>query len=460
MDVSNLLDRVDTLKAEIDKFRPLKPELEQKIFSKFRLEWNFNSNAIEGNQISLGETQIFLEQGLTSKGKPFKDYLDIRGHDDAIHFLKDLIKDKHLLVEAVIRELHKILLVEPYETDAITPDGKSIKKTVKLGEYKSLPNHVLKQDGSIHRYASPEQTPILMADLLKWFHGEVDKRELHPVIIASVFHHRFTAIHPFDDGNGRLARLLTNLILMQDGYPPVIIKAAKRDEYIFALRKADQGDTSDLVQLIGGELINSEDLYIRGAKGESVEEFDDIDKEIRILKQQLQHINEPIEWSFATQQSTFKELLVPFFEKLTNKLMQFDEFFSDNYVRLSGSQIISNISGATKGIRGTTTKAGDLPRILSSDGSAIGIDKQYLIETLGFDFVWKSFKKSPLQPFDYKIGIGLRFEKLRFMIESINADFGHFHIYGEPLNPKLVADGITKICNEFMKEIRNNIKVK
>ena len=167
------------------------------------MDWNYNSNAIEGNQVSRGETQLFLEHGLTAKGKPFKDYLDIRGHDEAISFLKDLVNRREQLTEAVIRELHKILLVEPYKMPSETPDGKKSTKIVRLGEYKSLPNHVRTPNGSIHHYASPEETPAMMGDLMRWYREQMDAAELHPVIIAALFHHRFTVIHPFDDGNAR-----------------------------------------------------------------------------------------------------------------------------------------------------------------------------------------------------------------------------------------------------------------
>src|SRR5262249_11771745 len=112
-----------------------------------------------------GETVAFLMHGITAKGKPFKDYLDIRGHNEAIDYLLDLVKNKRDFTEVDIRNLHRIILVEPYEIDTISPSGLPSKKTIKLGEYKSLANHVKTATGEIHYYASPEETPAKMQEL-------------------------------------------------------------------------------------------------------------------------------------------------------------------------------------------------------------------------------------------------------------------------------------------------------
>src|SRR6185503_18523789 len=130
MDLNELLGQIDALKAEIDSLRPLKPEVEHRVMQKFRLDWNYHSNAIEGNSLTLGETRAFLLEGLTASGKPLKDHLDIKGHDELISFLELFIQRKERLTEAAIREMHKILLKEPYEVDAITPDGRITKKKV------------------------------------------------------------------------------------------------------------------------------------------------------------------------------------------------------------------------------------------------------------------------------------------------------------------------------------------
>src|SRR5438093_4378069 len=236
--LSALLSRVDELKTKLDQGRPLSTEVEQRVLQRFRLWWTYHSNAIEGNRLTQGETEIFLLEGLTAKGKPLKDHLDLRGHSNAINYLLDFIRHQEVLTEASIRELHKILLIEPYRVEAITPTGQQTSKVVALGQYKTQPNHVRTPTGEIHFYATPEETPAKMRDLMTWYRDETAKGAMHPVEIAARFHHRFTEIHPFDDGNGRMSRLLMNLMLMQAGYPPVVIRIGERDQYLAALRRA------------------------------------------------------------------------------------------------------------------------------------------------------------------------------------------------------------------------------
>ena len=111
----------------------------------------------------------------------------------------------------------------------------------------------------------------MMGDLMGWFRRETERNELHPLVLAATFHYRFVSIHPFDDGNGRMARLLMNLVLMQRGFVPIVIKLESRADYLLALEKADAGELEDLVGLVGAELIRSLELYLRAARHESLE---------------------------------------------------------------------------------------------------------------------------------------------------------------------------------------------
>ena len=121
---------IDQQKRLIDEQRPFSREMEDKIFQKLKLDWNYNSNAIEGNQLTYGETIAFLNFGLTAKGKPFKDHLDIKGHNEAIQFMLQLIKENRPISENDIFDLHKILLVEPYFTKTISPEGIEFQKEI------------------------------------------------------------------------------------------------------------------------------------------------------------------------------------------------------------------------------------------------------------------------------------------------------------------------------------------
>ena len=258
---AELLQEVDALKKQIDDLRPLPEDVEGRVMQKLRLDWNYHSNAIEGNRLSYGETVAFLMEGVTAKGKPLKDHLDIRGHNEAINFLLEIVKDTRPISEADIRALHTMILVEPYDFKAQTAEGLPTTKRITLGEYKTLPNHVKTATGETHYYATPEETSIKMHELMEWYNEILKDTDIHPVVIAALFHHKFVSIHPFDDGNGRLSRILMNLILMQKGYPPVVIKMDDRQNYYLLLNRADNGDSWPFIEYVTDGLKDSLQMF-------------------------------------------------------------------------------------------------------------------------------------------------------------------------------------------------------
>lgn len=287
MDLHTLIDQVDQLKAKIDVLRPIDAGQEARVRQMLRIDWNYHSNAIEGNTLTLGETRAFLLHGITAKGKPFRDYLDIKGHNEAIAYLEQMVRGQEPLTEVVIRELHRILLVEPYDVDAVTPDGRPTRRCIAIGQYKTAPNHVRTSTGEMHYYATPEETPAQMGDLMAWHRRETESRTLHPLLLAATFHYRFVAIHPFDDGNGRMARLLMNLIFMQHGYAPVVIRLETRADYLLALETADAGDLADFVALVGEELIRSLELFLKAATNQDLQAPGAFEQSVLRLREQL-----------------------------------------------------------------------------------------------------------------------------------------------------------------------------
>lgn len=236
-DVRKALKKLDNLHQRIDELRPFPPDLSQTLQEKLRIEWTYNSNAIEGNTLTYGETAFFLREGLTSEGKPLKDYLEAKNHVETIDGLHEIIQNKRKLTESLIKELHFLLLRNVQFTYAKGADGNLIKKPVNAGKYKMQPNHVLTLTGEIHYYTDPVHVKDEMEKLIKWYRTE---DTLHILEKAAIFHYRFVAIHPFDDGNGRMARLLMNLILMQAGFPPCIVKNEHRRKYLETLNLADK----------------------------------------------------------------------------------------------------------------------------------------------------------------------------------------------------------------------------
>ena len=259
------LKKIDDLQAEIDAFRPFSKELLALWQERLRIDWTYNSNAIEGNTLTYGETAFFLREGLTSEGKPLKDYVEAKNHAEAIDYLQEVVQSKRTLTEGFIKELHGLLLRDIDHTIAKGAGGKLIHKPLSAGKYKVRPNHVLTLSGTIHKYTEPIKVVDEMQELLT----EFDKnKKLHLVERAALFHYRFVCIHPFDDGNGRMARLLMNLLLMQAGYPPCVVRHIRRREYLQSLEHADStGKTDEFIRLLASELIQTEETMLRVLEG-------------------------------------------------------------------------------------------------------------------------------------------------------------------------------------------------
>lgn len=265
MDTMKELKIIGELMAKIDAFRPFKKELLALWQERLRIDWTYNSNAIEGNTLTYGETAFFLREGLTSEGRPLKDYVEAKNHAEAIDYLHEVVKSKRKLTEGFIKALHGLLLRDIDHTIAQGADGKLIHKSLTAGKYKTQPNHVLTLSGTIHKYTEPIKVLDEMQGLLRWL---TENKTVHPVERAALFHYRFVCIHPFDDGNGRMARLLMNLLLMQAGYPPCVIRNSGRREYLRSLEHADSsGSTDEFVRLIAGELIQTEETMLRVVQG-------------------------------------------------------------------------------------------------------------------------------------------------------------------------------------------------
>ncbi|MBD0256814.1 MAG: Fic family protein, partial [Cytophagales bacterium] len=151
MTLADLNGRITALRNQLDALRPLNPEQERRIMDKFRLDWNYHSNHLEGNQLTYGETKALLLFNITAQGKPLKDHLEIKGHNEAILWIEEVVRQQRPLTENFLRELHKLLLGTPYQVDAITPDGQPTQRWVQVGQYKSTPNHVKTVTGEIFR---------------------------------------------------------------------------------------------------------------------------------------------------------------------------------------------------------------------------------------------------------------------------------------------------------------------
>ena len=326
-----IYSQIKALKNELDLLRPLSKEQEGMIMQKFRLNWNYHSNHLEGNSLTYGETKALILFGLTAQGKPLKDHFEMTGHDEAVKWIEDVVKQERPLTENFIRELHTLLLKETSEKKAKTPEGIITTRRITVGQYKTVPNHVETQTGEIFYFATPEETPAKMGDLMAWYQEKQSQNDVEPILLAAEFHYNFIRIHPFDDGNGRTARLIMNFILMRFGYPPVIIKTDDKENYFNVLRLADAGNLEPFVEYIAKNLIHSLEIMVKGAKGESIDEPDDLDKEIALLEMKLKGLGERIEK--VKNRETILYFYDNSYKNLSNKFLlscrKFNKFYAE-----------------------------------------------------------------------------------------------------------------------------------
>jgi len=284
----DIFDYIEQLSATYHSLLPMSPENQRRWDKKVRLEFNYNSNHIEGNTLTYGETELLLLFDETHGSRPMRDYEEMKAHDVAFQKIKEWATDTETpLTEQDIKNLNQIILVQPFWKDAITPDGQPTRRQITVGNYKTQPNAVRLPNGELFEYTAPQEVPIKMQELMEWYRDE--QTALHPVTLAAMFHYKFVCIHPFDDGNGRVSRLLMNYVLLAHKLPPVVIKSSDKQNYLHALHLADTGQYEAFIRYIAEQVVSSLEMAIKAAKGESIEEPDDLDKEIALLTRQLQH---------------------------------------------------------------------------------------------------------------------------------------------------------------------------
>lgn len=338
------LDEVNRLKSLLDSLRPLDPENQIRLDEKFRLEFNYNSNHLEGNTLTYGQTVMVLKFGKITGDVELSDVNEMKAHDAALKLVYQLAIDtERPLSESFLKELNEIILVEPFWKDAITAEGNPTKKKIQIGTYKSTPNSVLLKNGEMFHYASPSETPSKMTDLMNWYRENLNV--LHPVHLAAEFHYRFVRIHPFDDGNGRVARLVMNYILQKFDYPTVIIKSADKDAYLTVLQKADSGDLKALLEYVEAQLIWSLGICIKAGKGEDITEDEDLNKEIELLKRE-KLTDGVIHKTPRIVQKLILDVENDFWQKIVNQQLKFSDFFTELEYnsKVDGERISQSVS--------------------------------------------------------------------------------------------------------------------
>ena len=294
------MNKIEQLYAEWQSLQPLKDEYQQRLNRKFMLEFNYNSNHLEGNTLTYGQTELLLLFGKVTEAANMKDLEDMKASNVGLNMMKEQALSEYPLTETFIRQLHKTLLREDYTVYRQLPGGQQTSYVVHAGVYKTRPNSVRTITGELFEYASPEETPALMTDLISWYREAEESGQYSLAELCALFHYRYIRIHPFEDGNGRIARLMMNFILLRHHYPMIVVKSADKENYLRALSQCDGftgtapsagahaelKDIQPFVAYIEKCMERALNTCIKAAKGLSIEEDDDFVKALKILERQ------------------------------------------------------------------------------------------------------------------------------------------------------------------------------
>lgn len=244
MELKQLFAGIDSRKKRLNEYRPLTQGEAERLRDEFIIGFTYNSNAIEGNTMTLDETALVLREGVTIGGKSVREHMELIGFRDACLFVEDMVREAKPLTEKNILDLHSLVLMDRHED---------------RGVYRRVPVRIT---GTQAELPQPWQVPVEMERLLEDYHGEMQL--LHSIEKAALFHLRFESIHPFIDGNGRTGRLLMNLELMKEGLPSIDVKFQDRTRYMAGFRAWDsEKNPEPMTELVGEYMADRLDEYLR-----------------------------------------------------------------------------------------------------------------------------------------------------------------------------------------------------
>lgn len=335
------MKNIEGLYREWQGLQPLSKKDEERLERKFILDFNYNSNHLEGNTLTYGQTELLLMFDKTSGDAKLRDYQEMKAHNLGLILVRNEAKDRSRpLSERFIRELNKTILVENFYKSHKTNIGEG-RYEVKVGVYKTRPNSVITLSGETFNYASPEETPAMMTDLVTWYNKEEEKGELSPIALAALLHYRYIRIHPFEDGNGRIARLLTNYVLFRHGYPMIIVESKDKERYLHILNKTDisvgltpsEGANASLESIQPFQEYIEElaryslEISIKAAQGKSIEEEDDFSKQITLLERKAKTQSKTIKRNQDQIWNVLEYFYFPLKDRLVKALEPAKAFF-------------------------------------------------------------------------------------------------------------------------------------
>jgi len=454
MNVASKIIQIEKLKSEIDGISVYDTEIKKKIDYKFRLDWNYYSNKMEGGTLTRSETRSVMVGNIEVDGKPLKDIVEMKNHDVAILDILKIGKGLQQISEKRIKELHKAIMFED-----------DVEKRNWIGNWKEIPNEIINYKKEKVPFTPPAEVPDRLhkvldttkANLEKYFRGYESK---HPIKIATDFHIDFLTIHPFYDGNGRICRILTNLILISCGFPPIIIKIDQKESYYRYLADIQcyGGDRDLLLSFFCNRLMDSQLLVLKAIQGENIEEDDDLDKRIALLDTQINTLDSDNELQIEFDKDVFFKLFDTWFSKLFIETITVSEKFNKYFLK-------TNLSITIGGLRNEIDSELLFPQEILANLRRQIVDLN-MVKNIDLAVSYKAFKKNEVKPFDSMVRLQFVFSQFKYEIFSsvFNSKMkGSFprkrceKLYTQPLNETEIKNIATTLGNSILDQINYHL---
>lgn len=399
------LHNIAILREQIEAKGKLPDEILRKIEYKFRLECNYHSNKIEGGTLTKPETRSVMIGNITVEGKPLKDIREMKGHDEVMLDILRIGKGEKRISEKRIKDIHRQIIV-PETTEA----------EKEVGKWKEIGNHIINYRLEKFEFTPPDEVPKAIHTLLDWLNAGLDKIHNNrkdapnPLLLAFEFHTKYLTIHPFTDGNGRTARILTNLVLVSLGYPPFwVTEGGEKEAYnrYLADVQAYGGSPDLLYEFLAGMVERSLLLTLDAIEGREIEDLDDWYKKLRLLKSSLPSENAlKVARTKETTDAVFQQSIKATITTLMEKLQVYDDLFLKKKMWFGvGSGAIS---------------IQDIDHL----NSIMPNYNYHASETLSFSYHLDGYKKDSKNPFSIKCKVIWKLEEYQYScyIERANKE--------------------------------------
>ncbi len=464
MRLTELLTTIDKNQAIIDSYGKLDNAILRKLNYKFTLDWNYHSNKIEGGTLTKQETRALMTNSINIKDKPVKDFMEMRGHNEVVTQMLEIGKGEARISEKRMKEIHKLIMYEEPNSE--------LKK--QIGEWKTIDNEIINYNGEKINFTPKKKVADEIHQLLNTTNTNLDilfankSNTLHPVLIASNFHIEYVSIHPFYDGNGRTARIFTNLILIACGLPVVIIKEEHKNVYgnYLADIQVYEGSHDLFHSFIANRVIESQELILRVLNGEDIDEPTDLDKRLTAFDKELEAtFNDENEVKTELSFDVVQQMYTSWVKDLLTEMIPLAQKFNKYYTTVSHSISLSSFSTGGYIQFNNETTHDILAQI--DDAFANNENRTHFNNndfSIRFHFQYGPFKKGGIKTFGCNYYLEIKYEQIKYSYlqtvlenDDRRLETKFEKLLHQPLSPAEIKSITTEMGNTLLQHMRAEV---